>query len=654
MNKLLQRKGRLSIFFVLLLFIFSCSEHHVYQGDGEGEKQKFNDFDFSTIQEVDLQVAYQNMGGIEAAVYFEVYDEMPVENKGYAYVKKEDVLPLYGYTTGEDGTFNKKLKLPAYAKTLYIYTPAFYAQTLIEAPVENGIAIATDMVPGIESAGTKATTSGRYTSQAYTKDGWKDWLGNWDKDGYVQYIYKGSELKYYNPGKLYTAHASVLNVNGKCPEKFRMSKDFYVSEDGEVAVTLLGGNTCWNSSLGYYYYKDGEEPASLQDVHVVMLFPNTQDGQWSINKTAARATRGVDRGTVVQLKYYPNIANGSKAGETTVFPEGYRIGFVLATNAWTNRVSGFTGDKKYRAATSKNLSVNNNGVPYNEPRTAVYHYQSGGMDAIIFSFEDHTDDENFSDVVFAVKSNPVDMLTEEIPEVKEDKQTIKTRVGVYAFEDMWPQQYDYDMNDVVVNVSYEKTIDGSAKDRGIYTESFTFKPFENVAINTNGLGVTLEDAGEAELSFTLNGEKAEVVKKDGNVILLTNNIKEGMGKEYKLTLTYQNPVQKEQANAKVFIWKEGAGAGNWEVHLSKEAPTALADRSELYFGQKDDRSDLVKGIYYVCEGNYPFAIFLSGCTEGNIGKLLLPENETHPVNTVYPNYTGWVNSNGEKYQDWYK
>lgn len=652
-----------SILFGMLILFFACVDHHdVYKGEDESGKLTFNEFDFVTTQEVNLQVNYQNMGGIQTAVYFEVYDEMPVTETEYNYVKKEGVEPLFGYLTEKDGTFSKTLTLPSYAKTLYIYTPAFYARSLIEVKVENGMAVASDVVPEAKSAGTKA--GGNYTSKVIDEEGWKTWLGTFNRGtGEVNYKYKGEELRYTYVDELYSLHASVVNVNASCPDRLRISEDFCVNEAGEVAVTFLGGNTCWNSSLGYYYYPEGQKPASLEEANVIMIFPNTQDGCWSNNWWAAQAKKGVDRGTVVQLKYYPEIANNSKTGETTVFPAHYRIGFVLATNAWTNRIPGYTAWNAYRATTSEGLSVSKkgdqvfhidkNGQPGDTRRSAVYRYTNKGTDAIIFSFEDSEYDDNFSDVVFTVKTNPKDMISD-IPVIEDNKQTVKSKVGIYTFEDMWPARGDYDMNDVMVSVDYEKVMDASLANKGIYSETFTFITYENVAINKNGLGVTLENAGDADISLTIDGVETDWVKREGNVILLTDNVKNYMGKEYKLTLTYASAVKKEQARVKTFIWKAGEGEGNWEVHISKESPTIFADLSERYFGQRDDRSVLADGIFYVREGNYPFAIFLSGCTKDNISKLLMPENEERPIDAVYPDYAGWVTSAGKTNAGWYK
>lgn len=85
-------------------------------------------------------------------------------------------------------------------------------------------------------------------------------------------------------------------------------------------------------------------------------------------------------------------------------------------------------------------------------------------------------DENFSDVVITLKSNPVDAITDiPVTNPDEDKTSIDFLKGTYAFEDLWPSQGDYDMNDVVVRYNYGSTFD---EKNLIYSESFTFKTFQ--------------------------------------------------------------------------------------------------------------------------------------------------------------------------------
>lgn len=414
--------------------------------------------------------------------------------------------------------------------------------------------------------------------------------------------------------------------------------------------------------MGYYYYSPDKKPQSLDKANVIMIFPNTQDGTWSNDPNKARKYKGVDRGTAVQLMYYPHIADNSQEGATTAFPKGYRIGFVLATNAWSNRLPGFEGSKLYRAATSDGLSLNNQGTPYNKPRTAVYRYTDAqkGINSVLFSFEDFTNDENFSDVVFTMTSNPIEAVTD-IPSIDVDdaKKTAKILRGVYAFEDLWPSRGDYDMNDVMVRSNYEKVFN----ENGIYEESFLLKTYANFAGNANGLAVSLSGAAAtADLEFyvlrpgTEAWESADFTR-DGSVILLTSNVKEDMGSTYKVTAKYSAPIaETKSGTANPFIYRterDGVTPGKrWEVHIPYEAPSEKAEMS--FFGMGDDRSDPARGIYYVRNKQYPFAFFLSGATDANVAKLLDPANEKTPVDQLYPRYSSWVQSLGKTDGDWYK
>ena len=526
----------------------------------------------------------------------------------------------------------------------------------MEANVVNGSIEATDNA----GTDTRAITTTKYpydsylVSNKYGNEVWKTWLGTYNmyKNGDINYKYNGNLAATKDDG-LYTAHTRIINSHTTCPQEYRGYSDMYVNKDAEVVVTFLGQNTCWTCSLGYYYYKDKEQPKDLNDAHVIMLFPNTQDGNWFNNPFQAELSAGINPLTAVQLMYYPNIATGSKEGATTTFPAGYRIGFVLATNGWNNHVGDFSGYKKYRAATSSGLSLSDKGVKFEEPRTAVYRYG----DWILTSFEDYMTDENFSDVVIALKSNPVDAI-DDIPVTNpdEDKTSIDFLKGTYAFEDLWPSQGDYDMNDVVVRYNYGSTFD---EKNLIYSESFTFKTFQNIASNQNGLAFHLNTEGNIEstsYSIRQQGEKEftettfEYEPQD-NVYLLTTNVKENMGAEYKVTVNYSKPISK-QSEAQAFIFKNDADGLRWEVHVPQEIPTSKINTK--YFGQGDDASKPNQSIYYVRKGNYPFAFFLSRATESDLSKLLDGTNEKTAINLLYSGYDGWVSSNGEKNKDWYK
>lgn len=262
---------------------------------------------------------------------------------------------------------------------------------------------------------------------------------------------------------------------------------------------------------------------------------------------------------------------------------------MLATNAWTNRLTGFGGSKKYRAATSEGLSVNDQGVPYQKPRTAVYRYtnEKQGINTVLFSFEDYTTDQNFSDVVFTMNSNPVDAVVD-VPVVDDNDQgkTSHTLKGIYAFEDLWPSRGDYDMNDVMVRLDYEKRFTV----KGILEESFLLKTFRNQAANDNGLALTLTGkAAGAKITCSTcapgsdDSSRADFAR-EGDVLLLTDNVKTSTGTIYKITAQYDTPIATDSGSeVRPFIYRtDRAGlqpGTRWEVHIPYEAPTERIDWS---------------------------------------------------------------------------
>ena len=153
-----------------------------------------------------------------------------------------------------------------------------------------------------------------------------------------------------------------------------------------------------------------------------MVFPNTQDGQWAraIEKKADyNGNIGVKRGDVVQLMYYPNITNNDKTGATKIFPKGTRIGFILRTQGWGKQGNAYSimfnsgksyYNKKYNTwcATTDGLSYSSDGGtfpnPNGESRGAKYSYKTAdGQTYTIVSFEDANDDQDFDDLIFALK-----------------------------------------------------------------------------------------------------------------------------------------------------------------------------------------------------------------------------------------------------------
>lgn len=698
----LSRKfGKVCTLFVAALLITACVDTSLYENhEGDGTETKVpNSFDFSTVQKVKLNVDYSAFKTY-GPVFFGVYTENPIITNDDAPDDSwnENVSPIYEDYTEANGIFNEVVELPAYAQHLYIATGNFFTgMLLMEADVKNGaVSVVAENLPTTRAL-TRATGAGvstddlsvlnltsiidknsNLTGEVLYND-WKNWLGSWNSaTGYPEYtldkttakpelFFSDSELE-----NLYETVGAAFISGSDMNDEYCTYPDLLLEKESEVTFTLLGGSTCWNSSLGYYWYTDDNKPTKPSDIHVVMLFPNTQDGQWARakikNLRSYNNNIGVNRGDVIQLKYYPNIANNDKTGATTLFPKGTRIGFVLKTQAWAMQgkeysldIGAFSGQKKYNVwcSTTDGLSygkklAGDSGKypnPEGKSRGAKFSYKAANGDTYtLISFEDAMDDLDFDDLIFALK--PVGVFAP-VPEIENQKSSTN---GVYAFEDLWPKQGDYDLNDAVVNVKHEKEFDNSGK---IIKENFYLTTYQNYVTLTSGLALTLEtkvDPQNITMKKIPAGEKNAVeteFAQEENVFYLTNDFKGELGTTYILELTYGAALDSSSKMAKVlpFIYR-AEGDQNWEVHIPMEAPTAKMNTS--YFGTEDDCSDPSKPLYFVRSGNYPFAFYLEGANISIFEETILKrDNESKRIDELFPHFLDWSTSKGTTNQDWY-
>ena len=681
---MIMRSRDLLYTFALAAAMSACSEVDMDNMQSNSTGKEYNQFDFSTSSNVNVSLQYTL--ATKAAVYFEVYAQEPGtdDTEGNGYKLDESIEPIYAGFTDESGKFAQSLEIPAGTEKLYFYSPAFFAPTLLTADVSNGSATASYNYKDMQTRATRSVyeTEEEYDSYMfdyYNKKGtwykydkyrdcnWKNWLVTYDKkkNGHVTNLYTDGELSVKDPSKLFSAHQLVIDVTKKCPMTYRASQDMVVTKPAEVALTFLGGNTGYSSALGYYYYMD-DKPESLVKANVIMAFPNTQDGAAKIvgNKVDwnAYAQAGINTGDCVKLMYYPNIAEGSMEGATTVFPMGCHIGLVLAPNAWSNwMVSSWTQCAvEYRSSTTPGLSKNYTGKHLfdeaKDARTAMYDYDG----YTLISFEDGMDD-NFSDVVVTMTSNPVKAI-ESGNKVDETQlvQDITYNKGVYLFEDLWPERGDYDMNDVMIKTTYTKTVNTKGEAN---VESFDFVSYNNKSnyTKTNGLAVRFDGIqGSDQLKFFCKKEgsdKFEEIRCDyesaEHIVLLSDDVNAGCKDSitYRISVLHSGYVtaNKMIKSAEPFIYRNEEG-GRWEVHQIDCPPSSKMNMS--LFGTGDDASDVKNKKYYRRDGNYPFALHLADATKANLVKLIRYDGTS--ISNQYPYYDAWAKSGGKTHQDWYK
>jgi len=183
--------------------------------------------------------------------------------------------------------------------------------------------------------------------------------------------------------------------------------------------------------------------------------------------------------------------------------------------------------------------------------------------------------------------------------------------------------------------------------------------YQNYVTLKSGLAVTIDNkvTPTSVKMKTIKGADVKEVsfdfEKNDNTYLLTNDITGTLGTQFVIEIEYSGGITNNQkSKVKPFIYRNEDG-GRREVHIPFEAPTSKMITS--YFGTEDDLSDPSKGIYYVREGYYPFAFFLSGTTiEPFKNTILLRDNEKKPINDLYPGFLEWSTSNGKNNKNWYK
>ena len=728
------------------LLMTSCKDTDDFGNSGKTNDPPIggvNTFDFSTSQEVDLIVDFSDLliddnyhvNGkpyeAKVPVFFRVYNKNPFVNENTLgeYID-ESIKPIFAAYTEPNGKYDETITLPAYATRLHIVTGNFVVGLRHkEVAVENGEARWVVKKPSNEkkSMARRVAGAGQSTNDLskmphlYKKGNgtqvYKPWvtpLGTWNSaSGRPDYLLDTSDQTLINKGLVFSEKefngmfgtaCDALNSGTNLKEQYRAASDLLLKVPSEVSITAMGSSTCWNSSLGYYYYNKNNPPQNKMDLNIIMLFPNTQDGEWprgSYPNNKYNGNIGALRGDVVQLKYYPPTLDGGIdiAHPTDTFPADTKIGFILKTNAWGQRGndyavngSSYAKAKNIWASTTDGMSsAFDSGVNFpnenGEARSAKFAYTApNGNQYVVVSFEDACDDKDYDDLMFALNpANAFDLT--DAPKIVSNKAVVE---GVYGFEDKWPEEGDYDMNDLMINCKHELEWythpDGSKK---LNKERFYLTTYHNYITLKNGLAVDLQGSGiqtiyvnkllpgqteYASETYTMKDKKYYYLPeirwggnddtKETRMWYVTDDItkdenpKTGEGVTWVFEVTYAEAKKKSSSTIRPFLWRKQANGKQLEVHLPWVDPTNKADMS--LFGTGADKSDpnVKKSngqkMYYVRAGNYPFAFYLEGVSIDAFKETVLKrENESRRIDEFFPGFLEWSISEGKKNSDWY-
>lgn len=336
-------------------------------------------------------------------------------------------------------------------------------------------------------------------------------------------------------------------------------------------------------------------------------------------------------------------------GITTRIPAGTRIGWVIThpyyayRDIWDASLSGWTVPYLY------SISDYN---PGGCSQSIRYQWGQGENKEIVYGFEDaplqdgiklwgetweqhqehiaagqptsqhyfwSVSDKDYNDVMFVVKASDPDAIADDdIPVLPPAPVTYQEESveGTLLYEDLFPQQGDYDMNDVVIAYRLTKYFDN---DNRLVKLGYEFTPVWD--------GASYHSA----FSFLLDGVTTEPVKVfDDHKKVMRKTIK-GEVASGPLVGMPKDALGWDAFNPFITVANTG-----YEVHLTKKPASSAAKLDGLDVYQKA----------YVNDSNFPFAMNIP-----YLGFQVVTEKVR--IDTEYPRFIDWVTSKGANATDWY-
>ncbi|MBL0051964.1 MAG: LruC domain-containing protein [Bacteroidetes bacterium] len=449
-----------------------------------------------------------------------------------------------------------------------------------------------------------------------------------------------------------------------------LNTDLDITQQAEVWITFVHEGAGYKNSLCYYKYQTNNPPTSISQIDTAyVIFANAS---------------------------YYNSGGGLHSGDRVslgIFPSGTSIGFICVSNGWNGSA---VGDGSFRLFSDKNLNTQVN--PTLKQQNVLLYDNINKLYYLTFediSRDNSSCDNDFNDIVFYVKSNPIVAISNQnvpladngidtdvdgVSDLYDEFPTDATLAyknflpapetfGTIAFEDLWPGKGDYDFNDLVVGYQFEQWTNSQNKVKEMkcrfairaigahYKHGFGFQMNVPPSAVSNVTGYKMYDG-----YISLQGNKTEAGQTLATVIAFDNDYKvmnraQGNAmntdplKPYQLpdTVTVNVSFASAKSQAELgtapfnpFIIIDG-NRGK-EVHLAGFKPTQLANSS--LFGTSQDNTSIGMNNFYKTKNNLPYA-------------LLIPDEFDYPqekkaINNGHLKFANWAQSSGTILNDWYK
>lgn len=221
--------------------------------------------------------------------------------------------------------------------------------------------------------------------------------------------------------------------------------------------------------------------------------------------------------------------------------------------------------------------------------------------------------------------------------------------GTVAFEDLWPSNGDYDLNDLAVNYRVIAVL--NAQNLAVQLD-FLINVTSIRAAFTNGFGIEMETLSPSQIQrVTGNILKHNYITQNANgteagqqnaVIIIFDDPYEMRNNETRISVKLTTPLTTSELGSAPFnpfliIDKTRAR----EVHLANMATTTLGTKNYQINGVNRDEDG-----NYLNDNGLPWAI--------NIVHDFKVPKEKISVIDAYNHFDKWAISGGNQYKDWYK
>ncbi|RZK72484.1 MAG: LruC domain-containing protein [Pedobacter sp.] len=450
--------------------------------------------------------------------------------------------------------------------------------------------------------------------------------------------------------------------------------DLKIEQLADVWITFVHEGADYRNTLAYYTYPTGNPPTNENQINNAnVIFPNC---------------------SLIGGNGEGNMISGDKV-KIGRFPAGTSIGFVLLQNAYQGNGSiNFEATKFFSTE-----GINPESDPAKKRHNVVLH--NVAQRTFLIGFDDinrmpsQGSDQDFNDLVFYAQSNPVEAISpvnipaleesyvdgdgDGVPDAIDEYPTDALRAytrwypsqsvwGTTAFEDNWPSEGDYDLNDLIVSYRYKFAMNSSNQLVDITGE---YKALAAGADFQNGFGVQLPfSPSQIQMVSGMSISGNTVVMLDGKgiernqsraVIIPFDNYRNlfgagtnmvntvsGLAKVVSPLLTLKisltAPLSEDYTAMAPFnpFLISNLDRGR-EVHLVNQAPTDLA--APKWFNTGADNSNVSTGRYYITSLNRPFAMDFFGPFNYPV--------EGSSITNVYNHFANWALSGGSTYPDWY-